>query len=143
HHTFNRRVAFSPDGRHLAVGYHSGGVNEPAQEGLVWGAISGRGGHTLLHCGCACLAFSPAGRRLAAGSSLHSSSHDRGPRRVDVFDVTTGQGSLVGRYTGRGTDMGVKVAFSPDSRHLAAAAWWGRSLDGTLLDFDKGPKAWD
>jgi WD40 repeat protein len=113
-------VAFSADGQRLASA--SGGTDKPG-EVKVWEAASGKLlfsfkgqaiPNLLVH-----LAFSPNGRRLAAGSEGNT---------VKVWDVTTGQ--VVHTLSGH-TEPILNVTFSPDGRRLISA---GR---------DRVVKVWD
>jgi WD40 repeat protein len=103
------RVAFSPDGRRLALASDDRTVK-------VWDAVTGQEilnlqGHPDK---VASVAFSPDGRRLASASEDGT---------VKVWDAATGQETLTLQgHTGPVTS----VAFSPDGRWLAAG---GR--DGT------------
>ncbi len=103
-------VAFSPDGKHLAVGFRGGAAS-------VWDAATGQKlfdlpGHTgsVRH-----LAYSPDGTRIATASV-------DGTTRL--WDATTGaeQLTLTG-HTGQVTGL----SFSPDGTRLAT-----RSRDGTV-----------
>jgi WD40 repeat protein len=102
-------VAFSPDGRHLAVGGGQGTLT-------VWDAATGREvysltGHSLSVMG---VAYSPDGRRLA------SVSGDGGRRagELKLWDTATGAEllSLPGRLGSINA-----IAFSPDGQRLATA----------------------
>ena len=103
-------VAFSPDGKQLAVGFRGGSAN-------VWDAATGQklfdlSGHTgsVRH-----LAYSPDGTRIATASV-------DGTTRL--WDAATGaeQFALTG-HTGQVTGL----AFSPDGARLATG-----SRDGTV-----------
>jgi WD40 repeat protein len=100
-------LAFSPDGRSLAIGMWHGSVG-------VWETATGLKtqtfkGHSEL---VSSLAFSPDGKRLVTGS------HDR---TVKLWDVMTGQelGILKGHTTGI-----QHLAFSPDGKRLATGDFY-------------------
>jgi WD40 repeat protein len=110
-------VAFSPDGKYLASASRQDGTVR------VWEAATSRQlhkleGNTDTHV-IVQLAFSPDGRRLAAGS---------GEKFVKVWDSATGQELFTCKgHTGRV----LGVAFSSDGKQLASA-----SMDSTM-------KVWD
>jgi hypothetical protein len=119
HETFVIRVAFSPDGRHLASGDLDGKVT-------VWDARTGDKLRTIpAHVRrVGALAFSPDGRYLATGG--------REDRLVKVWQVSTGQ--LLHNLPKHSN--GVEgLVFSPDGKRLGSA-----SLDRTvqLWDFTSG-----
>lgn len=123
-------MAFSPDGRLLAIGDSgsgSGYAQPPSGRLRVWDPASERqphelGGPTGV---VSAVAFSPDGRFLAYGD------HDRGSTgRLRVWDLATGrqQAELSAQTTAVTT-----MAFSPDGQLLAtgdgiASGWpsWGR-----------------
>jgi WD40 repeat protein len=95
-------VAFSPDGRTLAAGRKDGAVNR-------WDVTTGRPQEPLrLHAGSVgAVAFSPDGRWFASGGM---------DGKVQLVDRATDQR----RHTFPGTAPVTGLAFSPDSRTLAA-----------------------
>jgi WD40 repeat protein len=139
-------VAFSPDGKRLAVSSWDGDVrilDASAADPRKWRWIPTQGRHNpldianvtplewreVLHHGkrkptghVHCVAFSPDGRRLASAST---------DRTVKVWDAVTGKclGTLEGH-----TDTIRAVAFSPDGQTLASAGedmtvrLWGADL---------------
>ena len=116
HDTIVARVAFSPDGLHLASGELNGNVT-------VWDARTGTKLHTLRAAHdyqVLALAFSPDGSRLASGG--------RQDRRVRVWDVSNGK--LLHTLPGH-TNSIEGLVFSPDGKRLASA-----SVDHTVRLWD-------
>jgi WD40 repeat protein/serine/threonine protein kinase len=118
-----RVVAFSPDGKRLASG--SGGFmsfpfkEEVPVEVKVWDAQTGQELTTFKGDTGAVysVAFSPDGKRLAAGSGTwDDTKRAYVSGEVKVRDVQTGQELLVLKHTGS-----VSVAYSPDGKRLASA----------------------
>ena len=105
-HTANvDALAFSPDGKTLAIGVRDGTIR-------LWDVESGKQrsilkGHTE---GVLSVAFSPDGKSLASGSA---------GRSIKLWDVRTckEKASLLGR-----PNEVISLAFSPDGKTLAAAA---------------------
>jgi WD40 repeat protein/tRNA A-37 threonylcarbamoyl transferase component Bud32 len=91
-----RSVAFSPDGRRLAIPDN------------IWDAASGK--KILTFSGHRSVAFSPDGHRLASASEN---------RNVCVWDAASGKETLT--LSGH-TDQVTSVAFSPDGWRLASAS---------------------
>jgi WD40 repeat protein len=104
-------VAFSPDGKFLAI--VSGGHSV-----TVWDAVTHRRLNTFEvgKSWATCVAFSPDGRRLAAGTAENSGGMR--PGSLKIWDLGSGQLSPI-LESFRGSVHG--VAFSPDGRLLAAA----------------------
>ena len=108
-------IAFSPDGRTLAIGWGAGGISwlDTKTEALSqhfdmqhrWGVLS--------------LAFSPDGALLASCGEDST---------VRLWDLKTGKHAriLIGH-----NDRVLNVAFSPDGKTLASS-----SVDGTVLLWD-------
>jgi WD40 repeat protein len=96
-------LAFSPDGKMLAVGSWS-------TRATLWDLTTGRKPHTLKHAVVVTsLAFTPDGRRLVTATA---------DGMLRLWDVATGRELLALRGPGQDT----RVAFSPDGRRLAAGA---------------------
>jgi WD40 repeat protein len=115
HDTLVIRVAFSPDGSHLASGDLDGNVT-------IWNARTGDKLHNFRahQRRVWALAFSPDGRHLATGG--------REDRRVKVWSVSTGKplNDLPGH-----TDGIQGLVFSPDGKRLGSA-----SVDCTVRLWD-------
>jgi WD40 repeat protein len=117
------QIAFSPDSRFLLTG----GADKTAR---LWDVATGKevrhftGMPTWLGTGAA-IAFSPNGRYMLAGSSLHSFYPDHA---AQVWDVSTGR--ELHRLKGH-TGWVYAVAISPDSKILLTG-----SYDGTARLWD-------
>ena len=107
-------LAYSPDGRHLAFGTESEGLQvwDPSTGRRIC-AINGHDGEVLA------VAYSPDGRHLASGGK---------DRTVRIWDAAEGT-PLHRLDAGVGEVRG--LAFSPDGRHLAAT-----SADKTVRVWD-------
>ena len=99
---------FSPDSRLIAFG--DGDAINDSIAALVLKEIGGSVERRVPDCGAACLAFSPDGRLLAAGTF---------PPGINLVSVTTG--TLLGKLRGHQT-LVTAVAFTPDGKTLASGA---------------------
>jgi WD40 repeat protein len=113
-------LAYSPDGRWLAS--MSGSMQGKSTGIQLWDAASGRSVRTI-GGKASCLAFSPEGRRLLAGSDDNG-----GHGELKLWDVPTGQELCT--FPGQ-TSAVLNVAFSPDGWRVASIANEG------------GAKVWD
>ncbi len=95
-------VAYSPDGKTLVSGSHSGPVR-------VWDAATGKELRVLRNTGGVCaLAVSPDGTRVAVGNW---------DRSVKLWDLNTG--AQLRQLSGHGGEV-ISLRFSPDGKTLVA-----------------------
>jgi WD40 repeat protein len=99
-----RSVAFSPDGKTLAVGNKDNII-------MLWSTVTGRqigSPFTANTDYVVCLAFSPDGKTLGSGST---------DSKILLWDVETGQSDILSIASGPWI---VSLAFSPDGKTLAS-----------------------
>ncbi len=115
-------VAFSPDGRTLAAGFHP----HPANAVILWDVATGKEIRRIaMESSPSRVAFSPDGKTLAVGEGVNLTYH--------FFDVKTWseQGSVCW-YLGFGlSPVDLPFRFSPDGKHFAALHA-GRGTDVTV-----------
>jgi WD40 repeat protein len=123
-------VAFSPDGRLLAVATGDYQNKVKGGEVKVWDVVTGREVCSLEgHPSCVwCVAFSPDGKLLASAGGTYTGNPKTTPGEVKVWDVAAGREVLTLREH-KGTVFG--VAFAPDGRRLASSGG-----DGTVRVID-------
>jgi WD40 repeat protein len=112
-------VALSPDGKTVAApaGGKFDGEDEFFLGFVLWDAETGKIRHKLKHgMEVRALGFSPDGKTVASGSGCGGAEGDF--ESVKLWDVKTGQ--LLRTLKTRDLEA-VRVAFSPDSKLLAAA----------------------
>ncbi len=121
-------VAFHPEGRHLAVGCWSDRCWVPGTL-EVWDITSGRKAFQLtgFRNSVLCVAYSPDGRLLAAGTAQPAGPVGlKFPGEVRVWDSSTGKEV----YNLRGHLDGVySIGFSPDGNRLISASTQRRGND--------------
>jgi dipeptidyl aminopeptidase/acylaminoacyl peptidase len=128
---FLSALAFSPDGKVLAVAWQNQGVE-------LWDAATGQERRRLEgQVGTVqTLAFSPDGRTLAAGlfvpfqAAIPGNPMPPGGNQASVALWELGSGQLRSRFSGHQGQVGC-LAFSPDGRTLASGA-----TDTTVLLWD-------
>jgi WD40 repeat protein/serine/threonine protein kinase len=118
----DRSVAFSPDGKWLALGgfgsnYVDARIGQVFSEVQIWDAETGKQLRSIPGGGT-CVAFSPDGNRLASGSanSWDVTKKAEGAGELKVWETQTGKQLL--KIEGGGTI----VAFSPDGKRLTSAS---------------------
>ena len=115
-------VAFSPDGKTLAAGTFLGGT-------MLWDVATMKNSVTLADGVDICpthLAFSPDSKILASGSlsallTLWDSASGRKAAALEASSVSTGKRTAI--HGGHDTEPIGSLAFSPDGKTLASAAW--------------------
>jgi WD40 repeat protein/serine/threonine protein kinase len=115
-------IAFSPDGKRLASASVDGKVR-------VWDVAAGKELYRKDVSGAYCVAYSPNGELLAAGE---------GDGGIVVWEAASGKE----RFTCRASQLGVvSLAFTPDSRRLAAISGSHFQAEVRIWDLAAGPKA--
>jgi tetratricopeptide (TPR) repeat protein len=121
---FERRVAYSPDGQWIAVGYDKGTIR-------VLNAANGQETRVLQGPrGINSVAYSPDGRFIAAGFARVFNE----PAELWVWEAISGE--KVRSITGPKNEAYRGVVFSPNSRQIAAINWGNKSegWDMTIWD---------
>jgi WD40 repeat protein len=122
-------VAFSADGNTVAAATDGPFEGGPWAGRLVlWDAGSGKVKHKLRHALLVqCVAFSPDDKAVASGTG---GNIDRDFETVKLWDARTGKLLRTLETTNK---MAVRVAFSPDSKVLAAVLQQGSDLAEVIL----------
>jgi WD40 repeat protein/predicted Ser/Thr protein kinase len=116
------QLAFSPDGKLLAIGmtFPLGGPSPRSAEVRVWEPAAGSKTHSWQGAigGVTALAFSPDGQRLAAVTAMYGSKGKMG-----LFDTASRSWRSLGDVPLGATAL----AFSPDGKWLAVGGAWDQS----------------
>jgi RNA polymerase sigma factor (sigma-70 family) len=128
----SQALALSSDGKTLAAAVVSDFQNGPSEVRL-WEAGTGKELRRIPHAGVTmCVAFSPDGRLVAAGSGVNGNLSGEPGGDVTFWEVATGNkaGTLEGHKR-----MVVSVTFSPDGKTLLSG-----SMDCTTRLWDVGTR---
>ena len=128
-------LAFSPDGKLLAAAF-LGREHSPIRRGVrLWDVRTGEAKHVVGGHATAPIAFSPDGRTLATWGENPERSEEG--NAVLLWDPETGRLTRVIRLSGTPFERIASLAFSPDSRRLAATVTFNtRRLTGHLRTWD-------